>query len=150
MGLFSRLFGGGEPSDPDKARAHQATSAPTFTAGGAGRRILLVESSVVVAKMMELTMKDDTITVARDAGDAREEAAKGSFDVALVNCSTVDGGYDLIAALKPKMPVIVLAATFAAFDEPRAKKAGADAILTVPFEPPKLQAEIARVTTRFA
>jgi CheY-like chemotaxis protein len=138
MGIFSKLFGG-EPADPDKIRRDAAPAS-----GATGRRILLVETSATVIKVIELTLKGDVITAVKDAAAAR---AAGTFDVAILNASTNDDAYDLCAELTARMPVLMLAASFAPFDEQRARAAGVASIISIPSDAAKLKPEIDRLTS---
>jgi CheY-like chemotaxis protein len=138
MGIFSKLFGG-EPGDPDKFRPDVAPSS-----GATGRRILLVETSATVIKVIELTLKGDSITAVNDSAAAR---AAGTFDVAIINASTNDDAYDLCAELTARMPVVMLAVSFAPFDEERARRASVASIISIPSDAAKLKPEIDRLTS---
>jgi DNA-binding response OmpR family regulator len=137
MGLFSKLFG--ESSAPKGAQA---------AANVAGRRILIVEPSITIQKVIELTLPGASIVAAKDAKEADVALRTGPFDIVIAAVMLSDRtGYDLCSTIKSsaRTPVILLRGTLEAFDESRAKQCGADAVVSKPFEPAALVAEINRL-----
>jgi len=147
MGLFSKFFG--EPASPEgRARPSHIPS----HAGLKGKRILLVEPSITIQKIVELTLDGATLVTTKDAKGAEAALRDGRFE--LVMTATILGdvtGYDLCASVKSQaapIPVILLRGSYEPFDEERARQAGADAVITKPFAPDAFKAEITRVLAR--
>jgi len=137
MGLFSKLFG--ESQAPKTAQAH---------ANVIGRRILVVDPSITIQKVIELTLPGASIVAARDAREADVALRTGPFDLVIAAVALSDRtGYDLCSTIKSSRatPVILLTGTFEAFDENRARQCGADSIVTKPFKSSSLTAEINRL-----
>lgn len=132
MGIFSKLFGGGDPEPPQQP-------APR----GGGRRILVVEPSITVAKVVELALEHDSITRAANAAQARELFAQLHPQVVLVAANLPDGdGYELARSFINDAfhacPVILLRGAFEVFDEAKAEGTGVAGILTKPFSADQL------------
>ena len=137
MGLFSKLFG--ESSAPKSAQAG---------ANVAGRRILIVDPSITIQKVIELTLSGASIVAAKDAKEAQAALRTGPFDMLITAVLLSDRtGYDLCSTIKSSSatPVILLRGKFEQFDENRARQCGADAIVSKPFEPQALVAEVNRL-----
>ena len=133
MGIFSKLFGRG-----DAGAAPQA--APPR---GGGRRILVVEPSLTMAKVVELTLENDTVTHAANAAQAREAFAQQHPQLVLVSPNLPDGdGYELARSFINDAfhgcPVILLRGAFEVFDQVKAEASGVAAILMKPFRAEQL------------
>lgn len=136
MGLFSKLFG----------QAKTGGSGQTMVAG---RRILVVEPSITIQKVLELTLSDASIVNAGDAKAAKEALRHGQFELVISAVVLPDSsGYDLCTYIKTlgsaTTPVILLRGSFEPFDESLARRARADAVVTKPFEPQALIAAVDR------
>lgn len=138
MGLFSRLFGSG--------------AAPEASGAGAavGKRILVVEPSITIQKVVELTLADSSVVMTSDTSQAKKALGSGRFDVVISAVVMPDmNGYDFCAYVKSiagrTTPVLLLRGSFEPFDEERARRAGADGVVKKPFNPDALLAEIGRV-----
>lgn len=145
MGFSSRLFGeapapsGGPVLGPEEETDANLT----------GKRILVVEESIIIQKVIELSLEGATVVGVKDSDAAIKKLTSGSFD--LVICAVIlspKTGYDLCAWVKtlhPATPVILLRGSLEPFDENRAKRAKPDAVLTSPFDPKTLVGEVGRV-----
>ena len=133
MGLFSKIFG------KSPAEAVQSSSPKG--------RILVVETSVTVSKVIELSLPDFVVTTAATIQQARTSLSSVAPDLVIASVALPDGdSYEFCKAvaadrLRPS-PVILLHGAFEAIDKDRAKSCGASAVLTKPFEPAKLRAAI--------
>jgi|RhiMetdeSRZDD1v2_1073273.scaffolds.fasta_scaffold2015879_1 CheY-like chemotaxis protein len=137
MGLFSKLFG--ESSAPKTAQV---------SAHVVGRRILIVDPSITIQKVIELSLPGASIVAAKDAKEADVALRTGPFDLVITAIALSDRtGYDLCSTIKSSgsTPVILMHGSMEAFDAARAKQCGADAILSKPFESSKLAEEINRL-----
>ena len=137
MGLFSKLFG--ESSAPQTAQ---------ISAHVVGRRILIVDPSITIQKVIELSLSGASIVAAKDAKEADVALRTGPFDLVITAVALSDRtGYDLCSTVKSSgpTPVILMHATLEPFDADRAKQCGADAILGKPFESSALATEINRL-----
>jgi two-component system OmpR family response regulator len=137
MGLFSKVFRG--PAAPRSAHV---------VANVAGRRILIVDPSITIQKVIELSLPGASIVAAKDAKEADVALRTGPFDLLITAIALADRtGYDLCSTIKSsgKTPVILMHGTLEAFDGARAKQCGADSILSKPFESSALAAEINRL-----
>ncbi|HEY8182748.1 MAG TPA: response regulator [Thermoanaerobaculia bacterium] len=137
MGLFSKLFG--ESSAPKTAQT---------AAHVVGRRILIVDPSITIQKVIELSLPGASIVAAKDAKEADVALRTGPFDLVITAIALSDRtGYDLCSTIKSSgsTPVILMHGSMEAFDADRAKQCGADAILSKPFESSKLAEEINRL-----
>jgi CheY-like chemotaxis protein len=138
MGLFSKLFGSG--------------GAPGASGSGAaaGKRILVVEPSITIQKVIDLTLAGSSVVTTSDTSQAKKALGGGRFDVVILAVVMPDmNGYDFCAYVKSMAgrttPVLLLRGSFEPFDEERARRAGADGVVTKPFTPDALLAEIDRV-----
>ncbi|MDQ6802671.1 MAG: response regulator [Acidobacteriota bacterium] len=137
MGLFSKVFGASPTPKPAPVDAHVA-----------GRRILIVDPSITIQKVIELSLPGASIVAAKDAKEADVALRTGRFDLLITAVLLSDRtGYDLCSTIKSSgtTPVILMHGKFEAFDQDRAKQCGADAILSKPFEPSALATEINRL-----
>ena len=69
MGLLSKLFG--EPPAPAERPVRPSTSPARADLGS--RRILVVEPSIIMQKIIELTLDGATVVTAKDAQEAQVE-----------------------------------------------------------------------------
>lgn len=108
----------------------------------AGRKLLLADDSIAIQKVIDLTFTDEGMEVATvgDGRDALEKLNQFKPDVVLadVYMPGVDG-YELCKFIKQSeqfsgVPVMLLIGTFEPFDEAEAKLAGADDVVTKPFQ----------------
>ncbi len=107
-----------------------------------GHRILLADDSLTIQKVVELTFAGPEWDL-RAAGSGDKAAgllAEFEPDIVLAD-AVMPGlsGYELCEAVKRLpfgafVPVVMLTGTFEPFDRPRADAAGADAVVTKPFD----------------
>jgi CheY-like chemotaxis protein len=105
-------------------------------------RILVVDDSVTIQKVVELTFSKEnfTLTQARSGEEAIRKAKEVRPDLVLLDLVMPDmNGYDVCAVLRAEpalrnMPIILLAGTFESFDQQRGMQAGANDFVTKPFE----------------
>lgn len=113
-----------------------------------GLRILLVEDCAEVREALELLLRMEgaEVQVADAAGSALEIAGRHDFDVIVTDLGLPDVPGDvlireILATATPRPRVIAITG----FTEPyraRARAAGADAVLTKPFDWSALRAEL--------
>ncbi|HUM02427.1 MAG TPA: response regulator [Thermoanaerobaculia bacterium] len=121
-----------------------------------GYRILLADDSLTIQKVVELTFARSDWEL-RTVGSGDKAAAllpEFAPDVVLAD-AVMPGltGYELCEAVKklpdgPYIPVIMLTGTFEPFDRARADRAGADAVVTKPFDSHALLGLVRDLTTR--
>ena len=107
-----------------------------------GARILVADDSVTIQKVVELTFskEDFVLTQARSGEEAIRKAKEIRPDLVLLDLVMPDmNGYDVCAALRTEpvlrsVPIIMLAGTFESFDRQRGAQAGANDVITKPFE----------------
>ena len=108
----------------------------------AGRTLLLADDSAAVQKVIELTFADEGMQVV-SVGDGRSALEKLEHvrpDVVLADAFMPElDGYELCRSIKDdqrfsQIPVMLLVSSFAPFDEAEARRAGADDIMTKPFQ----------------
>jgi len=108
----------------------------------AGRKLLLADDSIAIQKVIDLTFTDEgmEVTTVGDGQDALDKLNQFIPDVVLadVYMPGVDG-YELCKFIKQSerfsgVPVMLLIGTFEPFDEAEAKLAGADDVVTKPFQ----------------
>ena len=107
-----------------------------------GNKILLIDDSVTVQKIITLTFSDegfDVVTV--DSGDEAINRLAYTRPALVMADVSIPGrnGYDVCAFIKgnpelKNIPVILLVPGFEAYDAERANRAGADCHLTKPFQ----------------
>ncbi len=107
-----------------------------------GRTLLLADDSVAIQKVIDLTFTDEGMQVITtgDGRDALEKLKQSKPDVVLADVFMpgVDG-YELCKFIKQNeqfrgVPVMLLVGSFEPFDEAEAKRAGADDVVTKPFQ----------------
>ena len=107
-----------------------------------GRKLLLADDSIAIQKVIDLTFTDEgmEVTTVGDGQDALEKLNQFTPDVVLADIFMpgVDG-YELCKFIKEDerfrgVPVMLLVGSFEPFDEAEAKRAGADDIVTKPFQ----------------
>lgn len=107
-----------------------------------GARILVADDSVTIQKVVELTFRkeDFVLTQARSGEEAIRKAKEMRPDLVLLDLVMPDmNGYDVCTALRTEpalrsVPIIMLAGTFDSFDQQRGTQAGANDVVTKPFE----------------
>jgi CheY-like chemotaxis protein len=113
--------------------------APTLITG---RKLLLADDSIAIQKVIDLTFTDEgmEVTTVGDGQDALEKLKQFIPDVVLADIFMpgVDG-YELCKFIKEDerfrgVPVMLLVGSFEPFDEAEAKRAGADDVVTKPFQ----------------
>ncbi|HEV8138691.1 MAG TPA: response regulator, partial [Pyrinomonadaceae bacterium] len=107
-----------------------------------GRTLLLADDSVAIQKVIDLTFTDEGMQVITtgDGQDALEKLNQSKPDVVLADVFMpgIDG-YELCKFIKQSeqfrgVPVMLLVGSFEPFDEAEAKRAGADDVVTKPFQ----------------
>ena len=113
--------------------------APTLIAG---RKLLLADDSIAIQKVIDLTFTDEgmEVTTVGDGQDALEKLNQFTPDVVLADVfmPRVDG-YELCKFIKENerfrgVRVMLLVGSFEPFDEAQAERAGADDVVTKPFQ----------------
>ena len=108
----------------------------------AGRKLLLADDSLAVQKVIDLTFTDEgmQVTAVSDGQHALEQLEQLAPDVVLADVFMPGvGGYELCEFIKQserfrKIPVMLLVGSFEPFDEAEARRAGADDVVTKPFQ----------------
>ena len=108
----------------------------------AGRKLLLADDSLAVQKVIDLTFTDEgmQVTTVSDGQRALEQLERVAPDVVLADVFMPGvGGYELCEFIKQskrfgKVPVMLLVGSFEPFDEAEARRAGADDVVTKPFQ----------------
>jgi CheY-like chemotaxis protein len=107
------------------------------------KQILLVDDSVTIQRVVELTFAHETdykVTAARSVDEGLQKARDLKPDIVLADAGLGSkSGYDLCASLRSdsalaSVPVLILTGNFAPYDEARGSKAGADGYVVKPFE----------------
>jgi len=105
-------------------------------------RILLADDSLTIQKVIELTFSgtDFELKAVGNGDLALPLLDSFSPDIVLADC-VMPGktGYELCEEVKRRpggrfVPVVLLTGTFEPFDKPRAEQAGADSVVTKPFD----------------
>jgi CheY-like chemotaxis protein len=107
-----------------------------------GKKILLADDSITIQKVISITFSspDYEITIVDNGNDAIKKAGEVRPDIILTDIVMPGkNGYEVCDAVKSNpslqsIPVLLLTGAFEAFDEQRAKQAGADSWLSKPFE----------------
>ena len=108
----------------------------------AGRKLLLADDSIAIQKVVDLTFTDEGMEVETvgDGQDALDKLNQFQPDVVLadVYMPGVDG-YELCKFIKQnerfsRIPVMLLIGSFEPFDQAKAEGAGADDVVTKPFQ----------------
>lgn len=116
------------------------------------RKILIVDDSLTIRKVVELTFLGSAWEVAGAAGtsEARPRLSEEDLDVVIADVHVPDGdGYEICERSKreaPDRPVVLLVGTFESLDEARAESCGADAVLRKPFDSQELLRLVERLT----
>jgi len=108
----------------------------------AGRKLLLADDSLAVQKVIDLTFTDEgmQVTTVSDGQRALEQLEQVAPDVVLADVFMPGmGGYELCELIKQSerfgnIPVMLLVGSFEPFDEAEARRAGADDVVTKPFQ----------------
>ena len=107
-----------------------------------GRKLLLADDSIAIQRVIDLTFTDEgmEVTTVGDGQDALEKLNQFTPDVVLADIFMpgVDG-YELCKFIKENerfrgVPVMLLVGSFEPFDEAEARRAGADDVVTKPFQ----------------
>ena len=121
-----------------------------------GHRILLADDSLTIQKVVELTFarSDWELRTVGSGDKAAALLAEFAPDVVLAD-AVMPGltGYELCEAVKrlpdgPYIPVVMLTGTFEPFDRARSERAGADAVVTKPFDSHALHDLVRELTVR--
>ena len=107
-----------------------------------GRKLLLADDSIAIQKVIDLTFTDEgmEVTTVGNGQDALEQLNQCRPDVVLADVFMPDvDGYALCRYIKENkrfkdVPVMLLVGSFEPFDEAEAKRAGADDVVTKPFQ----------------
>lgn len=107
-----------------------------------GRKLLLADDSIAIQKVIDLTFTDEgmEVTAVGDGKDALEKLNQFTPDVVLADVYMPGlDGYALCRFIKENerfrgVPVMLLVGSFEPFDEAEAKRAGADDVVTKPFQ----------------
>src|SRR5881394_2208389 len=108
----------------------------------AARKLLLADDSAAVQKVVELTFADEGMEVfsVGDGQTALDKLEHLTPDVVLADAFMPGlSGYELCRSMKDdsrfaQIPVMLLISSFSPFDEAEAQRAGADDIITKPFQ----------------
>ena len=109
---------------------------------GSLRRVLVVDDSLVVRKVMQKDLEADGLDVetAIDGVNALDVLAKGEFDMALVDVEMPRmNGYELLTELRQRpeyqqLPVIIITSRSGDQHRRRAMELGADGYITKPYD----------------
>ena len=109
---------------------------------GSLRRVLVVDDSLVVRKVMQKDLEADGLDVetAIDGVNALDVLAKGEFDMALVDVEMPRmNGYELLTELRKRpeyqqLPVIIITSRSGDQHRRRAMELGADGYITKPYD----------------
>jgi CheY-like chemotaxis protein len=121
-------------------------------------RILLADDSLTIQKVIELTFSGTDFELKAVGNGDQALALLDSFspDIVLADC-VMPGrtGYELCEEVKRRpggrfVPVVLLTGTFEPFDKPRAEHAGADSIVTKPFDSQGLASLVRNLVTKAA
>ena len=107
-----------------------------------GRKLLLADDSAAIRKVIELTFSDEGMEVVTvpDGRSAFEKMEQVGPDLVLADVYMPEvGGYELCRSIKQDeryrhTPVVLLISSFEPFDEAEARRAGADDVVTKPFQ----------------
>lgn len=108
-----------------------------------GKRLLLADDSAAIQKVIDLTFSDEgmKVTTVGDGVEALSELEQfPAPDLVMADASMPEmGGFELCQIIKRSdkystIPVILLVSSFEPFDEAQAKAAGADDVVTKPFQ----------------
>ena len=122
------------------------------------KTLLLADDSVTIQKVVGLTFANEDVTlVTVDNGDDAIARAKSMRPDLVLADVVMPGrnGYEVCEAIKTDpslrhVPVLLLSGTFEAFDDERARRAGADGHITKPFEAQALVETVHRLLAQSA
>jgi len=125
-------------------------------ASAAMKTLLLVDDSVTIQRVIELTFAHEDVRVisVSDGRLALEWMENDVPDIVLVDVEVPEvDGYAISSHVKqsPRLknvPVLLLAGAFEPVDDQRAKSAGSDGVLVKPFEPKQLVARVKALLAR--
>jgi len=121
-------------------------------------RILLADDSLTIQKVIELTFSGSDFELRAVGNGDLALPLLDSFspDIVLADC-VIPGrtGYELCEEVKRRpggrfVPVVLLTGTFEPFDRPRAEQAGADSVVTKPFDSQGLASLVRDLVTKAA
>jgi len=107
-----------------------------------GRKLLVADDSVAIQKVIDLTFTDEgmEVTAVGDGVSARNRLEEITPDIVLADAFMpgIDG-YELCRIIRAserlrEIPVMLLVGSFEPFDETEARRAGASAVVTKPFQ----------------
>lgn len=101
------------------------------------KKILVVDDSKTIRTLCEWIYKglDDCIFTADSAAAAREIIQREAPDVVIVDYTLPDAdAYEFVASIQSQAHVVMMGGTYAPFDEEKARRSGAVAILMKPFK----------------
>lgn len=120
----------------------------TYTTTVVGH-ILIVEDEPMIARILDhkLTREGHTISWVKTAEKMVAAIAKGDVDLALVDVTLEVDGIDAAAAMAihPTAGWVALTEVRRESDRARALAAGATSVVTKPFKPTQVAAEVARL-----
>ena len=114
------------------------------------KTVLLADDSVTIQRVVELTfaMEDVTVVSVADGDQAIEAIRRSAPDVVLADIDMPGrSGFEVARFVRSQpstasVPVLLLAGAFESVDEAEAHQAGADGILTKPFDPAVLVSRV--------
>ena len=117
-------------------------------------KILAVDDSPSIRKMVELTLDEDEheVTTANDGLLALDAAKGDQFDLVITDINMPNmSGYELIEALRSmpnyqNVPIVCLTTESGDAQKERGREAGATGWITKPFSPDKLMIVVDRLT----
>jgi len=118
------------------------------------KKILLADDSVTIQKVVELTFRDEGVTVVAvgNGSDAIARLAEVDPDVVIADVHMPGAsGYEVsrrVKDLHPGMPVLLLVGTFEPFSKEEFAASGADASMKKPFDSQELLREVTKMLER--
>lgn len=114
------------------------------------KTVLLADDSVTIQRVVELTFarEDVRVVIVKDGDQAIEAIARDVPDVVLADIDMPGrSGFDVAQFIRSQpataaVPVLLLAGAFEPVDQAQASEAGADGILTKPFDPAVLVSRV--------
>ncbi len=119
-----------------------------------GPLLLVVDDSVTIQKVIELTFSDTDLTPVgvSSAADALKFLQQREFAAALVDVFLpLEQGYDLCELMKlqkPDLPVILLVGSFETFDQERFENSGAVGVIKKPFDSQEILSSVGNVIAK--
>jgi CheY-like chemotaxis protein len=106
------------------------------------KQILLVDDSVTIHRVVELTFarEDYTVTSVKSGDEGLAKAREIKPDIVLADAGMLGkSGYDVCAGLRAdaqlaSVPCLILTGNFAPYDDVKGQKSGADGFVVKPFE----------------